>query len=105
MKKILAILCVALTCAALAHGPRGFHGRPGPYRPVPHHHHHHHHSSGWFWAGVGTGLLLDAVRPAPVVVRNPVWVPPTYSTVPVCDTYGRVIRYDRVLVTAGYWQY
>ena len=85
---------------------------PPPPRPMPHHHVHC-HSPYWFWAGLGTGILVDALRPTlpppPPVVVGPVvhqrvWVPPVYETRPVLDAYGRVIRYEQVLVRPGYWQ-
>lgn len=98
---------------AAPHGPIGHHLAPRPmHRPPPPHHRHHHHSSELFWTGLGTGLLIDAIRPTPpppvvvgpVITTQRVWVPPVYETRPVLDAYGRVIRYEQVLVRVGYWQ-
>ena len=122
--KTLTIAVAALVASmafAAPHGhtgPRPGHGPipmrrpppPPPPRPMPH---HHHHSPSWFLVGIGTGLLIDALRPThplpPPVVVGPVvhqrvWVPPVYETRPVIDVYGRVVRYEQVLVRPGYWQ-
>ena len=95
------------------HGPIPMRRPPPPPRPMPHHNNRHsNHSPTWFWAGLGTGLLIDMLRPTPPpppvvvgpVVHQRVWVPPVYETRPVLDAYGRVIRYEQVLVRPGYWQ-
>ena len=93
------------------------HRMPPPPSKVVHHHHHRHHS-GAFWTGIGIGVFSDlllresapiprplVVTPPPVVAINPIWIPPVYETRPVYDLYGRVIRYEQVLIRAGYWQY
>ena len=83
---------------------------------MPHHHHHH---SVWgrggshFWPGFTGGLVGSLLAPAivpppppprPVVYVNQVWVPPVYETRPVYDSYGRIIRYEQVIVVPGYWR-
>ena len=96
--------------------PSHIHHRMPP--PPPKVHHHKHHSSA-FWTGVGIGVFGDLLLrgstpiprplvvtpPPPVVAVNPIWIPPVYETRPVYDSYGRVIRYEQVLVRVGYWQY
>lgn len=89
--------------------------RPVPF--VPRHHYHAYHADAPFWVGLGVGAIGVAlshaiapaptavVAPPPVVVRNPVWVPPVYETRPVYDAYGQLVRYEQVMVRAGYWQY
>lgn len=116
---IAAVVLVASMAFAAPHGHMG--SRPGhgpipthhpPPRLMPHHHFHHsHYSPAWFLAGLGTGLLVDAFRPTPPppvivgpVVHHRIWVPPVYETRPILDVYGRVIRYEQVLVSPGYWQ-
>ena len=119
---IVAVLVASVTFGAPhghigprpGHGPIPMRRPPPPPRPMQHCHSHHHsnHSLTWFWTGLGTGLLIDALRPTPPpppivvgpVVHQRVWVPPIYETRPVFDVYGRVIRYDQVLVRPGYWQ-
>ena len=121
MKKIMLFSIVALSLAAISHpgpfgrpmthrgfGPRIHHAPPPPPR------HHFHHSG--FWPGVGiglgAGLMIDALHPlpppppvvAPVISTGRVWVPPVYETRPVYDAFGRIVRYDQVLIRAGYWQ-
>ena len=121
MKTLIIVIAVLVASIAFA-APHGHMGsRPGhgpipthhpPPRPMPHHHHHHHHHSPvWFLAGLGTGLLVDSFRPTPPppvivgpVVHQRVWVPPVYETRTILDAYGRVIRYEQVLVRPGYWQ-
>ena len=119
---IVAVLAASMTFGAPhghigprpGHGPIPMHRPPPPPRPMPHHHVHC-HSPYWFLAGLGTGLLIDTLRPAPPppppppvvvgpVVHQRVWVPPVYETRPVLDAYGRVVRYEQVLVRPGYWQ-
>ena len=112
----VAVLAASMTFAA-PHGhmgPRLGHRQIPMFCPPPHPmpHYHSHHTIGWFWAGLGTGLLIDALRPTPPpppvvvgpVAHQRVWVPPVYETRPVLDVYGRVIRYEQVLVRPGYWQ-
>ena len=77
MKKLLfTISAVAIAACAFA---APFH-RPGPrpiHRPPPrvYHHHHHHNPAPYFWSGVVGGVLgstlIQAVRPAPVIVTAP----------------------------------
>ena len=114
----VAVLAASMAFAA-PHGhtgPRSGHcpiplrRPPPPPRPMPHYHVYC-HSPYWFLAGLGTGLLVDAFRPTPPppvivgpVVHQLVWVPPVYETRPILDAYGRVIRYEQVLVRPGYWQ-
>lgn len=120
--KTLTIAVAVLVASIVFAAPHGHMGsRPGhgpipthhpPPRPMSHHHHHSHHSPAWFLAGLGTGLLVDAFRPTPLpppvivgpVVHQLVWVPPVYETRPILDAYGRVIRYEQVLIHPGYWQ-
>lgn len=126
MKTTIAVICAALMpiVAMCKPGPNAPHNRPSAFRPSAHHRApmppspriHHHHHSGAFWTGLGVGVIgglaIDAFRPAPVVamppppvvIRNPVWVPPVYETRPVYDAYGRIIRYEQVLVREGYWR-
>lgn len=125
MKKaiLFAVLAASMTAAAMPFGARRmFYHRRARFKPVPvkhaHpprvHHHYHPNRPNMFWTGLGIGFLgglaVDTLRPAqvvpppPVVIRNPVWVPPVYESRPVLDTYGRVIRYEQVLVREGYWR-
>lgn len=124
MKKILIAIAalVAVTCVAAPHHPPARHRAPvvhrGPSpRPalMPHHHHHH---SVWgrggshFWPGFAGSLVGSLLAPAvvspppprPVVYVNKVWVPPVYEIRPVYDTYGRIIRYEQVIIVPGYWR-
>lgn len=117
---IAVAVLVALMAFAAPHGRMGHRPEHGPIqihhqppRPMHHHNHsHHNHSPAWFWAGIGTGLFIDAFRstpPPPPIVVGPVvhkriWVPPVYETRHILDAYGRVIRYEQVLVRPGYWQ-
>ena len=123
MKTLTIIVAVLVSSMAFAvphghtghrpgHGPIPMRRPPPPPRPMPHHHVHC-HSPYWFLAGLGTGILVDALRPTPPppppvvvgpVVHQRVWVPPVYETRPVLDAYGRVVRYEQVLVRPGYWQ-
>lgn len=122
MKKLMMI-AVFVPCVLLAHPPRPVpHAvhipvahricRSMPPSPPPRHHHH----SAWgrggcnFWPGftgalVGTTLLRTLPPPQPVVAVSPVWIPPVYEWRPVYDMYGRVLRNERVIIRAGYWQY
>ena len=120
--KTLLMIVAFMPCIAFAHGlrpaPRVTHipvahrvHRPMP-PPPPRHHYHH---SAWgrggcnFWPGFTGALvgstLLRTLPPPPVVAVNPVWIPPVYESRPVYDVYGRIIRYEQVVVRAGYWQY
>ena len=122
MKTLTIAVAVLIASMAFA-APHGRVGpRPGhspipihhqPPRPIHHHNHsHHNHSPAWFWAGLGTGFLIDTFRPTPLpppvvvgpVVHQRIWVPPVYETRPILDAYGRVIRYEQVLVRPGYLQ-
>ena len=125
----LAAFMVAIATAAMPFSARrsSYHHSP-PFRPSPvrqapppkvhpprmkpPYPHQHCHSS-TFWTGLGIGILgglaIDAFRPVPpvtppVVIRNPVWVQPVYESRPVIDAYGRVIRYEQVIVREGYWR-
>ena len=45
------------------------------------------------------------LRPTPpVVLVNPIWVPPVYENRPVYNIYGEVVGYNRVLIVQGYWK-
>lgn len=125
MKKILIAIAAlaAVTCvAAPYHHPAGHrvpvvHRGPPP-RPAPMPHHHHHHSvwgrgGSHFWPGFAGGLVGSLLAPAfvpppppprPVVYVQQTWVPPVYETRPVYDSYGRIIRYEQVIVVPGYWR-
>lgn len=125
MKKILIALAVlaATTCTAapyyhrIPHRAHVVHRRPPP-RPAPMPYHRHHNNS-WlgkggrnFWPGFTGGLVSSLLTPAivqppsppPVVLLNPVWVPPVYGTRPIYDAYGRIIRYEQYVITPGYWK-
>lgn len=119
--KTLLMIAAFVPCIAFAHVPR-----PAPraihipvahrvHRPMPPPPRHHHHSA-WgrggcnFWPGftgalVGTTLLRTLPPPPLAVVASPVWIPPVYEWRPVYDMYGRVLRNERVIIRAGYWQY
>ena len=124
MKKILIAIAalVAVTCVAAPHHPAGHrvpvvHRGPAP-RPAPMPHHHNHHSvwgrgGSHFWPGFAGGLVGSLLAPAvvpsplpprPVVYVQQTWVPPVYETRPVYDSYGRIIRYEQVIVVPGYWR-
>ena len=126
MKKILIALAVlaATTCTAAPyyhhHAPHRVpivHRGPPP-RPAPMPHHRHHNDSWWgkggrnFWPGFTGGLvgslltptIVQPPSPPPVVLMNPVWVPPVYGTRPIYDAYGRIIRYEQYVITPGYWK-
>ena len=111
MKKLITAIAVIVALACTAAPYHSIH-RGGP----PHHYHHH---SVWgrggshFWPGFTGGLVGSFLAPAvfhptppppPVVLVNPVWVPPVYGVRPVHDGYGRVIRYEQYVVTPGYWR-
>ena len=133
MKKIFTLIAVASMIAAFAgppaprshgshpaprpHGPRAVYigPAPRPHLPAPRHHHHHHHHSGRdVAAGIGIGLGLSLLSPytmsppppppRPYPYRPLVWVPPVYETRPVYDAFGNIIRYEQVMVRAGYWR-
>ena len=127
MKKILIALAVlaATICTAAPyyhhHMPHMVHvvHRGPPPRPAPIPHHRHHHNDSWcvksgrnFWPGFTGGLvgslltstIVQPPSPPPVVLINPVWVPPVYGTRPIYDTYGRIIRYEQYVITPGYWK-
>lgn len=81
--------------------------------PPPHQYHHHHSTWGRggrnFWPGFTFGVVSSLLvppppPPRPVVYVNQVWVPPVYETRPVYDAFGNIIRYEQVLVRAGYWR-
>ena len=121
MKKILIAIAAlaAVTCVAAPHHVPTGHRAPFVHRgpaPMPHHHHHH---SVWgrggshFWPGITGGIVGSLLAPAnvpppppprPVVYVNQVWVPPVYESRPVYDTYGRIIRYEQIVVVPGYWR-
>lgn len=119
--KTMALLATLLPCIALAHPPtppRGVHIPVAPHirHPMPPPPPRHHHSS-WgrggcnFWPGFIGGVVGSAITstipppPPPIVAAHPVWIPPLYEQRAVYDAYGRLIRYERVVVRAGYWQY
>ena len=121
--KIIISIAIALACTTIfarmipsrpiIRSPRYRHVPP----PPPPRHYHAHHPSRAFWTGVGVGIVgsiaYDALpmphrsiipAPPPMAI-NPVWIPPVYESRPVYDIYGRIVRYEQVLVRAGYWQY
>lgn len=127
MKKIIATFILAAAFSAVAFGPVGsrtrimhrpsrrvVHVTPPPRHPM-HYRHHMHHYYRYnpllpFTVGLGTGLVFGGVArplppPPPVVAVNPVWVQPVYESRPVLDQFGNIIRYEPVLVRAGYWDY
>jgi len=120
MKKLILTTCMLVAFAASAFMPgryRGFRQVPRvrPHQPPIHHAPplpKHHTPFVPFTYGVGAGLFLNHVLlhsrpipPPPPVALNPIWIPPVYESRPVYDEYGRIIRYEQVLVKAGYWQY
>ena len=123
MKKILIAIAAlaAVTCVAAPHHVPAGHRAPVVHRgppprpaPIPHHHHHSVWGRGGshFWPGFTGGLVGSLLAPAvvppppprPIVYVNQVWVPPVYETRPIYDTYGRIIRYEQVVVVPGYWR-
>lgn len=119
----IAITAVLAASMALAHPPkpppRAVHIPVArqirrPMLPPPPRHHHSFWGPGGrnFWPGfagavVGSAIFGPPPPPPPVTCIGvaPVWIAPLYEQRPVYDAYGRVIRYERVLVRAGYWQY
>ena len=125
MKKTTTVMLTALMATICFARPIPH--RPIPHRPIPHRplavHHQpklvhppvHHHSV-WgrggrnFWPGFTVGIASSLLMPPPpppprpVVYVNQVWVPPVYETRPVYDAFGNIIRYEQVLVRAGYWR-
>lgn len=124
MKNIAIVLGIALASIVCYARPMP----PPQYRPAPRHppvvRHlprqtpplHHYHST-WgrggrnFWPGFTAGIVgsllvprLPPPPPRPVVYVNQIWVPPVYETRPVYDAFGNIIRYEQVLVRAGYWR-
>ena len=92
--------------------------RPMP-RPVVHHLAPHHSHSAWgpggrnFWPGFAGGVISSAILMPPAPVLTPplprphvfaVWVEPVVEIRPVYDIYGNIIRYDQVVIRAGYWR-
>lgn len=124
MKKILIALTVlaATTCIAAPYHSHASHRAPVVHRgppprpaPMPHHHYHSFWGRGGshFWPGFTGGLVGSLLAPAivpppppprPVVYVQQTWVPPVYETRPVYDSYGRIIRYEQVIVVPGYWK-
>lgn len=130
MTKALTLFMATLTIVALAqpmprpparpmpkavHIPKPIHRPPAP---PPHHlyrrAHHSHHGDFWTGFGIGTlsGFALQAAAPCPpppppppVVAVNPIWIAPLYEQRPIYNAFGHVIRYERVVVRPGYWQY
>lgn len=120
MKRALLIVCMLLAFTASAFMPgryRGFRQVPRvrPHRPPVHRAPpppRHHAPVVPFVYGIGAGMLLShaiihshPTPPPPVVALNPIWIPPVYESRPVYDSYGRIVRYEQVLVKEGYWQY
>lgn len=113
---LASIACYARPMPPILH-------RPIHYRPPAAHHQPklihppvHHHST-WgrggrnFWPGFTAGVIGSLLvqpppppPPRPVVYVNQIWVPPVYETRPVYDAFGNIIRYEQVLVRAGYWR-
>lgn len=88
MKRLLAILALAFTTTAFAHGPGRYYGPP-----------HHHHSRHWDWvvpAVVGGAIVYGMTRPQPpqpVVVQPPpvVYVPQGLPPAPVGYKYEQIL--------------
>ena len=106
-KTILAIIAALsfFTAVSYAH-PSMMHARHHHAPPMNHYHNRHH---GAFWTGLGLGLIGSAVvHPVPVAIGptvGRVWVPPVYEMRPVYDRFGNFLRYEQVMVSAGYWRY
>lgn len=92
------------------------HRGPAP-RPAPMPHRHNHYST-WgrggsnFWPGFAGGVIGSAILRPPALILPPppprphvfaVWVEPVVEMRPVYDVYGNIIRYDQVVIRAGYW--
>ena len=103
------LLFTAVSYARLPIMHSRHHHSPPPPPPYLMHHHRHHH--GAFWTGLGVGLIGSTiVNPPPVPVAvgpvvGRVWVPPVYEMRPVYDRFGNILRYEQVMVSAGYWRY
>lgn len=114
-KTTLAIIAALsfFTAVSYAHPPM-MHARHHRAYPVNHHTppppmHHHRHNNGAFWTGLGVGLIGSTiVNPVSVAIGptiGRVWVPPVYEMRPVYDRFGNLLRYEQVMVSAGYWRY
>lgn len=124
---LAALMCLAAFCKPMVHpmphrapAPRPaplIHRGPAP-RPAPMPHNHHHYST-WrrsgssFWPGFAGGVIGSAILRPPALVLPPppprphvfaVWVEPVVEIRPVYDVYGNIIRYDQVVIRAGYWR-
>ena len=105
MKRIIMLAIAAISAiACFGHRPPpmmhnrnyGFHHRMPP--PPPRHHYIHNRHT---WPAFGVGAVIGAIAATSI---QPVWVPPMYQAVPVYDAYGNIVRYDQVLIRAGYWR-
>ena len=112
IKDTLMIAALLLFTAVSYARPPMMHSRHRHSPPPPLHlMHHHRHQHGAFWTGLGVGFISSAiVNPplAPVAIGPTVgriWVPPVYEIRPVYDRFGNILRYEQVMVSAGYWRY
>ena len=112
MKKLIVALTAAISLFASARppAPHAYRAHPPPMRPHHHYYRHHYGPTAPFALGLGAGLVFGSITrplppPPPVVAVNPVWIQPVYATRPVFDQFGQIVRYEQVLVRAGYWEY